>query len=89
MPTYRVADTLLNKVYTDDEKKIIAHHQAQLIMRVLCASQDKSLEYDQLRDFICSHPSLVAMLKSTQEINIPLRYHLRKLVQGGFLVATE
>ncbi len=89
MPSYKVSDTLLNKIYTDDEKKTISHHQAQLIMRVLCASQDKALEYDKLRDFISSHPALVAMLKSTQEINIPLRYHLRKLVQAGFLVATE
>jgi hypothetical protein len=86
MPQYKIADTFLQRIYSADEQKIVTHHQANLILRVLCAAQNNKLTLDMLAAFIEDHAALKGLLASAQDVKFVLRWHLRRLVKIGVVI---
>jgi hypothetical protein len=83
---YKISDAFLQRVYTPDEQKVISHHQANLILRVLCAAQNNKLTLDMLAAFIDGHAGMKDMLRTAQDTKFVLRWHLRRLIQIGAVV---
>ncbi len=86
MPQYTLADAFLQRIYQADEQKIMSHHQALLILRVMASCVGHTIDYDSLHAFIEEHPALKGMMLSSQSVHSVLKWHLRRLIRIGVII---